>query len=117
MSVPQFLLLLGSLVGIATLILSLTSQRFKEATDLQTAAIREAEHLRARIEDVRRERDQALEQLKIERAKSQRSQARNSLRIAELEERVHHMQTRERAYRKLLAARGIQDDSEEAGRA
>lgn len=99
MTVPQYLALVGALCAIASLIWTITSGQRAGATELQGAAIREAEHLRLRIAEVRAERDRIAEELEAEKTRVHRRLAR----IVQLEERVKHQEDQIRVLRRELA--------------
>lgn len=121
---PQTLLwFLAGLVGFGTFIAGLLNSRnaafdksrddrFREADVLAENALQEAEHLRQRIQEVRAERDEIRRQLAEERAKGERKDIRIAqlkARETQLNRRLSDMETENRALRRLLAQKGIND--------
>lgn len=113
MTLAQFGSYVGGFIALAVLIYSISSGAFRQAMDMQSAAMREAEHLRGRIEEVRRQRDEAEAELEREQKRGERKDAR----IAQLEQRVTQltqtlsgMETKERALRKLAQVRGATEE-------
>lgn len=113
MTLAQFGSYLGGFVALAVLIYTMTSGRFREAMELQSAAMREADHLRGRIEEVRRQRDEAEAELEREQTRTERKDARIAqleARVTQLTQQLSGLETKERALRKLAKERGATDE-------
>lgn len=74
-------------------------RQFDELQVMYDLRVAEAEHARKRLEQIRVERDEW-------RARAQRGE----ITIAQLRERIEHLETEARALRRMLRERGIPDE-------